>query len=61
MKYADSSRVDDRVVICPECNRGYEHGIVGYSTTRTLWGNIFYPPHMIPAIGKKKKVCERCI
>ena len=60
MKYANSSRVDDRVVICPECMRGYEYGIVGWTSTKAIRGDIFYPRYMMPAIGKKKKICKDC-
>ena len=60
MRYGENPRVDDRVVICPKCMRGYEYGIVGWTTTKAIRGDIFYPRNMMPAIGKKKKICSDC-
>ena len=49
-------RVDEKLLFCPVCRRGYEWGWVGSSQR----GWVYHPVGMIPSYGKVKKKCIQC-
>ncbi len=49
-------RVDDKLMFCPDCRRGYEWGWVGSSQR----GWVYHPVGMIPSYGKNKIKCHQC-